>query len=67
MWRMIYFLQKVQKKVTKNYKSAQKSRKVSKIAVFHSIGATIRTRQESLCLPYAEFFGSIPRCKFCSI
>ena len=59
MSHMIFvFLQKVsgksqkgQKKWQKMPKSAEKSKK----AGFHSMGATIGTRQESLCLPYAGF------------
>ena len=61
---MIFFLTKKARKVTKSAKnsttknckknaiSAEKGQQVG----FHSIGATIRTRQESWCLPYAGFF-----------
>ena len=40
-------------------KMAKKSPKVQKSVIkagFHSIGATIRTRRQSRCLPYAQFF-----------
>ena len=59
-----FFLTKKARKVTKSAKnkttknckknaiSAEKGQQVG----FHSIGATIRTRQESRCLPYAGFF-----------
>ena len=36
------------KKCPKEHKSVKKEG-------LHSIGATIRTQQESLCLPYADF------------
>ena len=61
---MILFKQKIVKrprkviKSAKNVefclsKSAQKCKKRVKKAGFHGIGATIRTRRESQCLPYA--------------
>ena len=54
------------KKCQNGPKSAQKSRQMPKSAKkfqtggFHCIGATIRTRQESQCLPYARFFEWLP-------
>ena len=60
---MICLKQKVTKsarKVTKSKKKAKdyptvKEEKKCQKAVFHSIGATIRTGQERRCLPYAGF------------
>ena len=61
MRQMIFLKQKVQKKITKVPKNANKWRKIGekcqKGGVGEvSIGATICTGQESRCLPYAGFF-----------
>ena len=37
-------------------KKCPKVQKSVKKAGIHSIGSSIRTRRESLCLPYEEFF-----------
>ena len=65
-WHMIFFKQKVPKSARKVTKKCQKVQKMAKKcpkvqksvkkAGFHSIGATIHTRWESLCLPHADFF-----------
>ena len=73
LWHMTYdfFLTKNAKKVQeksqkvpkmqpqKNAKKCPKVQNCVKKAGFHSIGATIRTRQESRCLPYTGFFSSV--------
>ena len=41
---------------TINAKKIPKVQKSVKKAGFHGAGATIRTRQESRCFPYAGFF-----------
>ena len=61
MWHMIFAKQEGpgEKKVQKWKLLAKHCPKLQKCvtkAMFHSIGATIRTCRESQCLPYARFF-----------
>ena len=51
-----FSLKKCQKNLFLNAQTCQKVKKSFKKAGFHSIGATIRTKQKSRCFLYGEFF-----------